>query len=621
MTASINTDQVRQTNIFYMSKKDHNVHVINLNSYEPPAIIESKKDEYVYFGEDNLYFDYLIQRYIQSPTNHAVINNIVKLIYGKGLKASDADKKPEQYAQMRMLFSSDCIRRLASDIKMLGQCAIQVLYNTDRSKIVEAYHVPIQLLRAEKCNHESSEIEAYYFSNDWSDLRNHAPERIAAFGQSNDDTEILYIRPYSVNMRYYSYPDWQGIVNYSQLETEIAHFLVSDAQTSFSGTKIINLNSGVPDLEKREEIKNEIIRKLTGSLGQKTIVSFNHDAQSQTTIEDVPLNNAPQHYEYLSDECMHKILTGHGVVNSAIFGIATASGFSSASDELMTSFQLYMNMTVRPFQDLLIDGLQKILTYNDINLNLYFETLNPFDKYDANGNVIVDDEEKQELKKDEPKLDLSMYGHKADKNWILIDEFDVDLDKEDEYDREIELAQKMADEDKPQKLSMYQRLRKAFLVSTGNPEPAEISEQDWIINGLYFITRYKYVESDYLPNYKGGESREFCKAMMRQSDNLYRKEDLDAMSRNPSVNPGFGPNGSNTYNIMAYKGGPNCTHLFRRQVFVGVDFGVPLDPGSDLANKISVYRARKYGYRVKGNPSETAVAPSNQPNSGYLNPR
>ena len=232
-----------------MNNKDSNIHIVNLNNYEPPQIIESKKDDFVLYGEDNLYFDYLIERYIQSPTNHAVINNIVKLIYGKGLCSTDSAKRPEDYAQMRMLFSNDCIRRLASDLKMLGQCAIQVLYNTDRSKIVEAYHVPVQLLRAEKCS-EKNEIEAYYFSNDWSDIRNYEPERISAFGMSKDDTEILYIRPYSVNMRYYSYPDWIGGINYSQLETEIAHYLVSDAQTSFSGTKVINLNSGVPDEEK-----------------------------------------------------------------------------------------------------------------------------------------------------------------------------------------------------------------------------------------------------------------------------------------------------------------------------------------------------------------------------------
>ena len=90
-----------------------------------------------------------------------------------------------------------------------------------------------------------------------------------------------------------------------------------------------------------------------------------------------------------------------------------------------------------------------------------------------------------------------MYGEKPNKEWILIDEFDADIEKENEYDQEIELAQKNANEDKPEKLSMYQRLRKAMLVSTGNPQPDEVSEQDWIINGMYFITRYKYFYTFY----------------------------------------------------------------------------------------------------------------------------
>ena len=592
-----------------------NIHVVNLNSYQPPEIVESNRDEWVNYGSDNAYFDFLINCYIESPTNHSVINNIVKLIYGRGLQATDAAQRPEDYAQMRMLFSKECLKQLASDLKMLGQCAIQVLYNQDRSKIVEAYHVPVQLLRAEKCNVETNEVEGYYYSNDWTDTQNYKPERISAFGTSKDNTEILYVRPYSVNMRYYSYPDWLGIVSYAQLEREIAHFLVNDAQNSFSGTKVINLNSGIPDEEKREEIKHEILNKLTGSGGQKTIVSFNHDSTNQTTVDDIQLNNAPQHYEYLSDECMRKILLGNGVTSPLIFGVATTTGFGSNSEELATSFLLYMNMVVKPFQNMLIDGLQKILTYNEVNLNLYFETLNPLEQRDERGQVI-----KEELKKTE--IDLSQYGHKADPSWILIDEFDVDLEKESEIDLELQMAQDKADRDTPKKLSRIQKL-KTLLVNTGPAEPDEISEQDWIINGMYFITRYKYVETDHLgANAKSnpGPSRPFCRAMMR-ADNLYRKEDLDAMSKNPSVNPGFGPGGSNTYDIMAYKGGPNCYHLFRRQVWVGIDFGVPLDPGSQLANQISVYRARKYGYRVRGNPSETAVAPINQPNQGYLNPR
>ena len=103
---------------------DNNIHVINLSSYQTPLIQESKRDNWVEFGKDNNYFQYLIDRYTYSTTNNAIINNISRLVYGRGLSALDASKKPNEYAQMMSLLHPDCVRKLVVDRKMLGQCAI-----------------------------------------------------------------------------------------------------------------------------------------------------------------------------------------------------------------------------------------------------------------------------------------------------------------------------------------------------------------------------------------------------------------------------------------------------------------------------------------------------------------
>ena len=66
------------------------VKILELASYEAPEIKESKRENWVEYGEDNLYYNWLIDRYRNSPTNNAVINNISRLIYGKGLHALNA---------------------------------------------------------------------------------------------------------------------------------------------------------------------------------------------------------------------------------------------------------------------------------------------------------------------------------------------------------------------------------------------------------------------------------------------------------------------------------------------------------------------------------------------------
>ena len=103
------------------------VHILELAAYEAPVISESKKDDYVSFGDDNNYFQFLIDCYTNSTTQNAIVNNINRLVYGKGLNATDASKKPNEYAAMISMFKKEDVRNLVSDLKLLGQCAMQVI--------------------------------------------------------------------------------------------------------------------------------------------------------------------------------------------------------------------------------------------------------------------------------------------------------------------------------------------------------------------------------------------------------------------------------------------------------------------------------------------------------------
>ena len=117
------------------------IHVLNLSSYTAPPVVENPRNDWVEYGEDNDYFQYLIDRYNGSPTNNAAINGISEMIYGRGLEATDSEEKPEAYAQMRELFSKDCMKKVCYDYKMMGQAAVQVIYSKDHSRVVQVNHI------------------------------------------------------------------------------------------------------------------------------------------------------------------------------------------------------------------------------------------------------------------------------------------------------------------------------------------------------------------------------------------------------------------------------------------------------------------------------------------------
>ncbi len=578
----------------------NNLHILNLAKYEAPEVVESKREDWVTYGDSNSYFNFLIDRYKNSTTNNAIINNISRLIYGRGLFALDANKKPNEYAQMMALFNQDCLRKLAFELKALGQCAIQIHYSKDHKKILKAYHIPVQLLAPEKCN-KDGEIEAYYYSDNWDDTRKYKPNRISAFGYSNNEIEILYIKPYSLGMKYFSYVDYQGALSYAMLEEEVANYLINEVQNSFSGTKVVNFNNGVPTPEQQDQITSQVLGKLTGSQGRKVIVSFNDNVETRTSVEDIPLNDAPDHYTYLSEECLRKIMLGHNVTSPLLFGIASSNGFSSNADELKNSTILFDNMVIKPFQDLLKSGLDRILAFNGISLKLAFRTLQPLEFTDlenTQNKEQVAEETGTMLSKDsviaQSLIDL---GEEPNENWILIDENAVDYDNDDSEN------EKLSKEPKQSLLSKV-----VNLVSTGDARPNIRSKQDEVIEGIKFLTRYVYAGET------TEKSREFCKKMIA-ANKVYRKEDILKMSTQ-AVNEGWGPNGTDTYSIWLYKGGGNCSHRWNKRVYATFS-GKAIDVNSKELKQVAVRKAEKLGYIVK-NDKLVSTLPKDMPYNGFL---
>lgn len=574
-----------------------NLHIVNLASYNRPKISEDKNRDWVEYGDNNDYYSYLIDLYTNSTTNHSIINGVSNMIYGKGLDALDSNSKPDEYAAMRSIFSDSCLRKIILDLKLLGEGSFQVLYQ--KGEVKKAEHFPRQTLRAEKCN-EDGEIEAYYYHPNWKEVkRSDKPQRIAAFGFGNgNEPEIKVVKKYVSGYDYYCPVDYQGGLAYAELESEIADYLINDVQNGFSGTKVVNFNNGVPDREKQMQIKSDVMRKLTGARGEKVIIAFNNNAESKTTVDDIPLNDAPQHYEYLSNECSAKLIVAHRVTSPLLLGIRTENnGLGSNADEIKTAALLFDNITIKPYQDLLTDCMDDILAVNGISLKLYFKTLQPLAFIDTD-NAITDEAREEEtgvkneltLSKEQSFDDdemfdlLSEFGEDEDlDNWELVDEREVDYDQEEVLDKMIGLA------------------------STGTAKPNSKSKQDKEVNGVQFKVRYRYS-----PLTTQANSREFCKKMVA-ANKLYRKEDIIAMGNRP-VNKGWGLSGAATYSIWLYKGGGACHHKWLRQTFRGKTEG-------NIANKeanISTNKARKEGFNPV-NEKEVSMKPKDMPNKGFVN--
>ena len=577
----------------------NDLRIVNLSTYTSPKIKEVKNKDWVSYGEDNNYFQYLIDRYNGSPTNNAVINGISAMIFGKGLDATDSNKKPEQYAQMISLFNNDCVRKLAYDLKLMGQCAIQVIYSKDRKKIAQLEHMPVETIRAEKANNEG-EIEAYYYFKDWATIKpNDKPLRIPAFGTSNESIEILYVKPYRAGFYYYSPVDYQGGLQYAELEEEISNFHLNNILNGMSPSMLINFNNGTPNAEERELIEQRIYQKFSGSSNAgKFILAFNDNAETAASIEPVQLSDAHQQYQFLSEESTKKIMVAHRVVSPMLLGIKDQSGLGNNADELKTATLLMDNTVIRPFQTLLIDAFDQILAFNNISLNLYFKTLQPLEFTDLDN---VQDEEtreeetgvklaKEDLTDEEFDIILDeLRGETISNRWEAVDEREYKEDAESEEDWAARLIE-----------SKQENLEKKSIDS-------KKSGFSYLDKSLYKV-RYKYNEK-----YSSGKSRQFCRIMMSRSGRgiVYRIEDIDKASR-AGVNKSFGHKGK-SYDLFKYKGGVNCGHFWSAVLYrLKSKTMKKVIQNYDEVNSIpKSYQPTPAGHK------KAKVAPKDMPNNGH----
>ena len=573
-----------------------NIHVVNLSKYTQPEVVESPREEWVdyLYNDGQPYYQWLIDRYRNSATNNAVINNMARLIFGRGLYAKNASKRANDYAQMKALILDECLKSVILDFKILGSGAFQIIYNKTKSKIVGVHHMPMHLLRPEKCDKDGN-INAYYYSDNWEDLKNFPPQRVQAFtGEAKAEREVLVFGNYSIGRKYFHSVDYEGALDYALLEQEIAQYLINDVQNGFSGTKVINFNNGTPSEEQQRMIVNRTMSKLTGSMGEKVIIAFNDSDANKTTVDDIPLNDAPEHYQYLSEEARNKILVGHNVTSPMLLGISPdGQGFSSNAEEIDTAAKYFHNTIIKHFQDAIISAVDKILAFNNISLDLYFRRLNLFED--------IDEKQQQEEERNaelSSQLDsiLAQYGEQDDlEGWELVDEREVDYENDDDFDAQL----------KEYFTPKETALKKLWKFATGIASPNKASEQDKELDGFYFKVRYQYTGNP-------TPERAFCKAMM-SANKVYRKEDIVRMG-SQIVNAGFGEFGADTYSIWLYKGGARCNHKWVRRTYVSTKKNASL--GSKDTNEISTAKGEKFGYRVR-NEKEVAMIPNDMPLKGF----
>ena len=589
---------------------------------------------FISYGNDNLFPQYLLDLYQSSPTHTALITSIAQMVYGEGFIPVDLESK----LAFQSWNMNDELRKCCFDFKIQGGFALEVQWSLDRSTIANVSHLPFENIRACEVG-DDDKVKVYKYSTDWADTKVEI-RTIHTFSSEyakEFPSQIMYVKPFSPGSFYYPKPDYIGAIHYCEVEKNIGLYHINNIQNGLSPSFSIHFKNGIPPVEERNQIRNDIESQMTGAKGAgKVWITYSDLPEQKPDFEPIPLSDADKQYQFLSEEATSKIMIGHRVTNPMMFGVLVP-GKLGGGDELVESNLLFLKHVIEPMRKVINEAIITLLaaaglstevnvggeevaeanvsqSYTGIQISSALDVITRvgtgeltkdqavqilvsmlgfglqqaetmFEGIIAGSIALPNEQLAEQLNLDGAIDYLEGVGEDIDDDWELIDARP--------YDEDTEAAQDA--------LWAFATAR----VPSSNPNGK--SKQD----GEFIKVRYRYAPDSNTHD----PQRSFCKKMM-SAGKVYRIEDIMAAS-DRVVNPGFGPRGTNRYDILFYKGGPNCYHWWERRTYLKKNNkNITVNKARKIITSLPVNE--RAANRLPKNVRKVAQRPIDMPNHGYL---
>ena len=340
-----------------------------------PALTQetARNKDYVYYGEDNLYPEYLFGLYNDVSTLKTIVDGTADYIAGDDVHCNI----PGMEVQVNRKGDTmrDLIKWMAKDYEIYGGCAYEVVRNK-LGKPAELNYIDFRFLRTDKKN------QSFYYSEDYSKKWVRSSNVLVYpkfIVDSNAVSSIVYIK--NTTSSPYPIPRYSGAIRACEIERHIDDFHLSGLQNGFSASYIINFTNGIPTDEQKSEIEKNVNEKFCGSGNSgRIMLNFANSKDNLATIQKLDVQDFGDKYQAAAKRSREQIFTAMGAV-PALFGLMSEStGFNQ--QEFTEAFALYNATTVRTIQRTLIDSFDKVfqmkgtVTINPFNINTTTNTVN-----------------------------------------------------------------------------------------------------------------------------------------------------------------------------------------------------------------------------------------------------
>jgi hypothetical protein len=331
-----------------------NLIFIELAEAVQPIFVERKGREWISYGEDNLYPNYLLELFNKSGKHGAIVKSKANYITGEGWTGDIASIGA---------FGQDIdslTRQCAMDMELFGGFYVEVVWDM-MGRVASVRHLDYTKIRSNKENTK------YYIKDEWKNNRDKEVE-VPGFNPAfKSKRQILYYKEYTPGDGTYAIPSYMGALNYINAEIEVGKHVYNNALVGFTPSKLINFNNGEPSQEEKAMIEKAMKKKFTGSDGWKFILSFNKSLDVAPTILDLGASDLTKEDFGAVDKLISEnIFAGHQVTSPMLFGIRV-EGQLGGTTEMQDSYEIFKRTYISGKQQQIEKVFNKLASYNGVS--------------------------------------------------------------------------------------------------------------------------------------------------------------------------------------------------------------------------------------------------------------
>lgn len=301
-----------------------------------PDMKKTAGKDYIPFGHDNNYPEYILGLYNKSAKHNAIVNGKCVYILGNGLESTDDAGKTFLAKANEKQTWNDLSKPICNDIENYGGVYLQVI--PKRGGGYNVYHMAYHRLRSNEANTK------FYYKKSWDkNAWQEADKTYPAFTPGITVTSVYYFKEYRSGKNTYALPSWVAACNWIESDIEVSKATLTNAKTGFSASKFINFYNGEPPELKKKAIEKRLENAATGSEGKKLLIGYNNDPNKKPTVDDLGASDLTKEDFGKVDELITgNIFAGHSVTHPLLFGIQQPGKLGS-SQELRVAYDIFKN--------------------------------------------------------------------------------------------------------------------------------------------------------------------------------------------------------------------------------------------------------------------------------------